>query len=130
MKISRRQLRKLISEVAAYESGNRTEFLPKECAIALGAAEEIRNYGEELARAYERPFGRSIDQIGLNMKEKLINCVLDNTNFLAKDQTEGEATFMNLVLDNRDVAADKEALERHGRQVAQYGTEPQSGKSL
>ena len=132
MKITRRQLRKLINEVTAGASGNRTEFSPDECAIALAAAQEFRDFREEFARVNELPFDGSLDQPGLNMKEKLINCVSDNTSFLAKDQAEGETAFMNLVLDDVGTmtTAVKEKLKRLGRDDAQYGSEPQSGKPL
>ena len=121
MKITRRQLRKLINEVAAGASGNRTEFSPDECAIALAAAQEFRDFREEFARVNELPFDGSLDQPGLNMKEKLINCVSDNTSFLAKDQADDVGTMTTAV---------KEKLKRLGRDDAQYGSEPQSGKPL
>ena len=131
MKITRRQLRKLINEVYTGTSGNRTEFSPDECAIALAAAQEYREFAKEFERVTRGSSSNpSLDQKGLNLKEKLIDCVLDNKSFLAKDQTEGETTFMNLVLDDELISGNREKIVRQGRDIARFGSEPQSGKSL
>jgi|TARA_B100000035_G_scaffold156721_1_gene133484 hypothetical protein len=114
MKITRRQLRRLINEVVAGESGNRTEFSSDECAMALGIIDDYRAN----ALVVDLP------QDGLDFKEKLINCVLTNKGLTPQDLSAEETQMMNMCLD--DIGSSKQDMldyAHHGRNIAKYGTE-------
>ena len=114
MKITRRQLRRLINEVVAGESGNRTEFSSDECAMALGIIDDYRAN----ALVVDLP------QDGLDLKEKLINCVLTNKGLTPQDLSAEETQMMNMCLD--DIGSSKQDMldyAHHGRNIAKYGTE-------
>ena len=116
MKITRRQLRRLINEVVTGESGNRTEFSSDECAMALGVIDDFRANALVV----------DLDQDGLDFKEKLINCVLTNKGLTPQDLSAEETQMMNMCLDYIDSPkAEMDMLDyaRHGRNIAKYGTE-------